>query len=66
MKSEIKVIASQKETIHEKKTRVGEIKYVAHIPECVQEAMNAGCYDIEKLRQIKKMASEKQEIQLEK
>ena len=66
MKSEIKVIASQKDPIHEKKTRVGELKYVAHIPNCVQEAIKAGCYDIEKLRHIKKMMSEKQEIQLEK
>lgn len=66
MKSEIKVIASQKETIHKNKPRVGEIKYVARIPDCVKEAMKAGCYDIEKLRLIKKMASEKQEIQLEK
>jgi hypothetical protein len=67
MKSEIKVIASQKEIVHEKQARVGELKYVAHIPECVQEAMKAGCYDIDKLRQIKQIASKKhEETQLEK
>jgi hypothetical protein len=65
MKSEIKVIASQKETI-QKKTRIGELKYVANVPDCVQEAMKAGCYDIDKLRQIKKASMDKKEQELEK